>query len=97
MNELLSFVAKNHDKLVLSDRQALVKISNQIEALKKVKDQKEKNLSKQAIEQTLKGLEKVAQTTRYSDPGHTSPYVDPKNRAILQNAVAIARRLLREA
>ncbi len=97
MNELLSFVAKNHEKLVLNDRQALVRISNQIEVLKKEQDEKKKVAVKQAISMKLDGLQTVAQTRHYASASYTSPYADVNNRLILERAVGIARRLLRKA
>ncbi len=96
MNELLRYVAKNHDRIARSDRESLVRIANQIDALKESAKEK-KDAVKQAISQVLDGLERIAQTKHYYTEGYTSPYTEPENREILQRAVIIAKGLLQKA
>ncbi len=95
MNELHQFVAKNHNKLVRADRETLVHVANQIDALKK--GVKEKKAVIEAIELNLKHLKLIAETTLSLglDPKH--PYYDTNNRLILQKAIILARKLLQEA
>ena len=96
MNELLKFLAKNHDKLTKADRQGLIEITNQIEALKKEKEDEKKSAAKQAIGMILDGLARIADTTHYSNDGYKGPYTKLENRIILRTAVGMARKMLRE-
>lgn len=95
MNELMLFVGRNSNKLALADRQQLVRIANQIEALKREKDGDRKAAAIEAIGLVLDGLERIAQTKHYYGEGFTSLYVKPENRRILQGAIGFARKLLR--
>ena len=97
MNDLMSFLAKNHDRLVKVDRQDLIRIANQIDALKKEKDKTKKEAEKQAINKNLDGLENVAKTKHYASTEYTSPYADVNNRLILQEAIGLARELLKKS
>lgn len=96
MNELATFVKKNRKKLAKVDYEALTHIATQIEALKLEKDQTKKAATKQAMEINLSSLWRIAQTTHDYSESHTSRYADLNNRLILEQAVGIARRLLRE-
>ena len=96
MNDLLKFLNKNRKKLVPVDYESLINTSSQIEALKAEKDQKKKAAAVEAIKRNLNGLEAVAKTRHYASAEYTSPYADVKNRLILQEAVGIARKLLKE-
>ncbi|HLC71942.1 MAG TPA: hypothetical protein VJI32_08085 [Candidatus Nanoarchaeia archaeon] len=95
MNELATFVKKNRKKLAKVDYEALTRIATQIEALKMEKDQTKKAAAIQAIELNLSSLWRIAQTTHDYNESHTSRYADLNNRLILEQAVGMARKLLR--
>ena len=96
MNELAKFVKKNRKNLAKVDYEALTRIATQIEALKTEKDQKKKTAAIQAIELNLSSLWRIAQTTHDYNESHTSRYADLNNRLILEQAVGMARELLRK-
>ena len=96
MNELAKFVKKNRKNLAKVDYEALTRIATQIEALKTEKDQKKKTAAIQAIELNLSSLLRIAQTTHDYNESHTSRYADLNNRLILEQAVGMARELLRK-
>ena len=96
MNELATFVKKNRKNLAKVDYEALSRIATQIEALKTEKDQKKKTAAIQAIELNLSSLWRIAQTTHDYNESHTSRYADLNNRLILEQAVGMARELLRK-
>jgi len=96
MNELMKFLKKSQKKLVKVDYETLVNTANQIEALKKEKDKNKKAAVKQAINRNLDGLGIVAKSKHYSSAEYSSLYVNVNNRLILQEAIGIARKLLRE-
>ena len=96
MNELAKFVKKNRKNLAKVDYEALTRIATQIEALKTEKDQIKKAATKQAIELNLSSLWRIAQTTHDYNESHTSRYADLNNRLILEQAVGMARELLRK-
>ena len=95
MNELATFVKKNRKKLAKVDYEALTRIATQIEALKMEKDQTKKAAAIQAIELNLSSLWRIAQTTHDYNESHPSRYADLNNRLILEQAVGMARKLLR--
>src|SRR3989344_5254769 len=96
MNELATFVKKNRKNLAKVDYEALSRIATQIEALKTEKDQTKKTAAIQAIELNQSSLWRMAQTPHDYNESHTSRYADLNNRLILEQAVGMARELLRK-
>ena len=92
-NRLIEFCAQNSDKLANIDRQELIKIANEIDALKTIKDSRKKQADKQAIAKDIRSFRRITDN-RSNPPGF---YSDMNNLAALREAVKIAQEILSEA
>ena len=92
-NKLIDFCALNSQKLANNDRQELIKIADEIDALKTMSDHKKKAAAKMIIEKKLAGLKLILT----SQPGPESKYSYQQNLHCLRDAIAIAQHLLRQA
>ncbi len=90
MNEIVEFCAKNSQRLAKADRQLLIRIANEIEALGKMKDGTNKRAARQIITEELNSLRNICAVSHY----YPSIYADLYNKVKLEEAIAIAFRLL---
>ncbi len=90
-NELILFCARNSQSLALNDRQKLISLANQIDAMRTVQDEKERKAVRQVIIDQIAGLQRIA------NAWHTFPstYADVRKLEILKQAIDIALKLLR--